>query len=52
MLEVFIIERINRDKKKEQSRRVPLYTDQPPIAPRPKKENKEERGVAIIDFSI
>ena len=52
MLEAFIIERINREKKKEYREQLPLYIDQPPGAPQAKKENKEERGVAIIDYSI
>ena len=52
MLEAFIIERINREKKKEQRERAPLYIDRPPVASHAKKENKEQRGVAIIDFTI
>ncbi|MEC7984733.1 MAG: hypothetical protein VX278_06195 [Myxococcota bacterium] len=52
MLNVFIIEQMNRKKKKDHTLQIPLYSEQPHQPPPVKKENKEERGVAIIDFTI
>ena len=52
MLDAFIIERIIREKTQENREQIPLYIKSPPPPAQKNKENEEERGVAIIDFTI
>ena len=56
MLDAFVIERINRKNKRiektEERMQLPLYIEQPNPSVPITKENKGERGVAIIDFTI
>jgi hypothetical protein len=58
MLDNFIIERIRRERERRESGRIPLrIEDANPLHRRPqpqkqKPDNHDERGVAIIDFTI
>ncbi|MFT5686523.1 MAG: hypothetical protein ACI8RZ_007479 [Myxococcota bacterium] len=56
MLDSFIIQRIRQERESRESARIPLrIEDNRPRRPRPDREPEEEkpeRGVAIIDFTI
>ncbi len=56
MLDSFIIQRIRQERESRESARIPLQIeDNLPRRPRPEREPEEEkpeRGVAIIDFTI
>jgi len=58
MLDSFIIERIRRERENRESGRIPLRIDETiPLHPpqhqhEQKKDERDERGVAIIDFTI
>ena len=58
MLDAYIIEKIRRERESQDSVQIPLHIQipDPPMTPenrhsRPDEE-RQERGVAIIDFSI
>ena len=56
MLDSFIIQRIRQERESREPARIPLrIEDHVPHRPRPEREveeDKPERGVAIIDFTI
>jgi hypothetical protein len=59
MLDSFIIQRIRQERESRESARIPLRIEnnrpRRPRRPRPEQEaeeDKQERGVAIIDFTI
>ena len=56
MLDAYIVDRIRREKEREQkSSYVPLHIEkQPPSPPRERREEREEsdRGSVIIDFHM
>ena len=56
MLDSFIIQRIRQERESRESARIPLrIEDNLPRRPYPEQEAEEEkpeRGVAIIDFTI
>lgn len=58
MLDAFIIERIRQQQNRQrESAQVPLRIEVPDIEPpnrhrEEREEKKEDRGIAIIDFSI
>jgi hypothetical protein len=56
MLDSFIIQRIRQERESRESARIPLRIENNrPRRPRPEQEaeeEKQERGVAIIDFTI
>lgn len=57
MLDTFIIERIRREREHRESGRIPLRIEDtfPLHQPQPrqqKKDDRPERGVAIVDFTI
>lgn len=57
MLDAYIIERIQRERAREQARhrRVPLRIERPPPSrpdERPEPDKPDERGSAVIDFHL
>ncbi|MFZ5478503.1 MAG: hypothetical protein ACOZNI_17165 [Myxococcota bacterium] len=57
MLDAFIIERIKQQQIRHRESQVPLHIQVPEQAPSYRKEEleqekRDDRGVAIIDFSI
>ena len=60
MFDAFIINRIRRERQREQDRRIPLHIEAPrPVEPRPDHRRREaepesdrNRGIVEIDYSI
>lgn len=57
MLDAYIIERIRRERKDRESGRVPLRIEdveptRPPQSQQQQRKEDDERGIAIVDFTI